>query len=234
MGLKDLFLVSDEGDKKPENKEVKFPNQVQQSFPQSQQSFPQNQSFSSSNSFQTTTPFQTGPNEYLSKFVEMYQNGFGGLNLDGYDFYEFYQAIEASGGIDNPQMYAMAMTMANAMDKSVTKSKLLNNADYYLSEINKIYTQQVTNGNLKRQELITQKESENRSLSLELSNLKEQLQAISNQIQTKENQLSLIDNKYEQPILDINKKIDANEIAKNSLVEKISKIKNGINNYINQ
>ena len=228
MGFKDLFIASDESDKKQNTEakaETKFPSQAPNTS-KGITTFP-------SSTPVTTPSFGQIDNEHLSKFTEMYQNGFDSLNQQGYDFYEFYTAIINSGGIDNPQMYQMAMSMGTGMDKTNSKNKLLSSADYYLNEIAKVYNQYVTTGNSKKQDLVNQKNSENQSLNNDLSNLRSQLEAITNQIKSKESQLSLIDNKYQPLISDIDNKLVANDVAKNNIINNITKVRNGINNNIN-
>ena len=120
MNIKGLFF-NDENDVKEDKKNVvtdmqtKFPSSPQMTtFPTT---FPTTQ--------QTTPSYVSGNNEFINKFNEVYQSCFDNANQNGYDFYEFFQAIVGSGSIDNPQMYVMAMNMGSAMDKSNTKSKLI-------------------------------------------------------------------------------------------------------------
>ena len=228
MGLKSLFFVDNDANKTKSESAEPVSAPVNK-FPTS------NDDSNGTMSFPSTTNmpvFGQPDNQHLDKIVEMYQNGFDSLNQPGYDFYEFFQAIINSGGIDNPQMYLMAMSMGSAMDKTNTKTKLLTQADFYLNEINKVYNQNVSAGSSKKQELVTQKDNENQSLNSDLSNLKAQLEAINNQIRTKQGQLSLIDNKYQPLISDIDAKLNANETAKTTLINNITKVKEGINNNI--
>ncbi len=235
MGLKDLFINSDVSEKSKntevKKETIKFPvldSQVEDIFA-AKTSSPTFPTFP-----QTSAPVQSVPvsNDHLTKFTEMYHNGFIGLNQPSYDFYEFYQAIMNSGGIDNPQMYAMAMTMGTSMDKTNSKDRLLSQADFYLNEINKVYNQYVTTGNNKRQDLITQKANEADSLQNDLVNLRGQLEAIENQIKSKESNLSLIDNKYSPLIGELESKLKANEIAKQSIASSIERVKTGISTHI--
>jgi hypothetical protein len=62
-----------------------------------------------------------------------------------------------NGGVTNPQIYTMAFTMANTMDKLVTKVSLISQSDFYISEITKQYDGFVSKGNLKKEELEQQK-----------------------------------------------------------------------------
>lgn len=224
MGLKSLFFTdAEESVRQPEVKETKkFPPMQNTTFPTT---FP--------TATQTQPVFNTTvDNSVLTKFIEAYENCFKQANQDGYDFYEFFQAIVNSGAIDNPQSYVMAMNMGMAMDKTCNKSKLLTQADYYLNELNKVYNQNVSSGTAKRQDLISQKENENHNLTAELTNLQAQLEAIKNQITSKESQLSAIDSRYQPLINEVEQKLQANDVAKNTIVSNINKVKDGINNNI--
>jgi len=227
MGWKDLFIAGEENtndkptqEKPVENTQMKFPTNTNNTFP----------TYTS-----PTQPVQFNssqiPQEYLNKAIEVYKSGFDSLNQAGYDFYEFYQAI-TQGGVNNPQIYPMAFTMANAMDKSVTKDKLIQTAEFYLSEINKVYNDYVSKGNGKKQDLITQKNNENQALVNELSLMEQQLEALRTQIQDRQNKLNAIGGKYEPMISDVDNKLSANEIAKNQIVQSIEQVKTGIINNL--
>ena len=239
MGLKDLFIVSDENEKANEQKQdavtptpsiTKFPT----STPTSEDGGGLLSVFGFGKSDETpsqpTIPTSVS-NEHLKATLELYQKGFDSLNQPGYDFYEFYQAIMQAGPT-NPQVYGMALTMASAMDKTITKDKLIQQSDYYLTEINKVYNDYNTKGVAKKQDLITQKQHENESLTNELSLLRQQLEAIRTQIADKENKLSVIDVKYAPMLSEVDSKIGANEMAKNQIVQSIEQVKNGIINNI--
>lgn len=170
--------------------------------------------------------------EEMDKFVKMYESGFEGLNQAGYDFFEFYKAIIQSGGVDNPQMYIMAMSMGSAMDATMNKAKLLSQADFYVNEITKVYNDYVQVGENKKNTLVNDKTNENQTLVNELNNLKSQLEAINNQIHAKQNQLSLIDNKYTPQIASVEDKLRANTFAKDKIINSINAVKNGISNNI--
>jgi len=135
-------------------------------------------------------------------------------------------------GPTNPQVYAMGFQMASAMDKSISKDKLVQQSDFYLAEINKVYTEYNSKGVAKKQDLLAQKQHENESLVNELDLLRQQLEAIRTQIADKENKLSVIDVKYAPMVSEVDSKIVANEMAKNQIVQSIEQVKNGIINNI--
>lgn len=238
MGFKSLFINSDESEvSKPKITEVKHEiNKFPVMDSQINDIFSNNTNTGFPSATQAAAPVvalnNQASSEHINQFVEMYTRGFDGLNQPSYDFYEFYKAIVDSGGIDNPQMYVMAMAMGTSMDKGNTKARLLSQADFYVNEINKVYNQYVATGNSKRQDLITQKASEAQSLESELTNLRGQLEAIENQIKSKEGNLSTIDGKYTPLIGELDSKLKANDFAKDTIVASIQKVKSGITNNL--
>jgi hypothetical protein len=237
MGLKDLFIVSDENANEQPKQEVVKPTTSATKFPTSETTEEPSSIFSAFGfgKTETPTPPPTMPtqvtNEHLEKAFELYQKGFDSLNQPGYDFYEFYQAVMQAGPT-NPQIYAMALTMASAMDKSITKDKLVQQSEYYLAEINKVYQDYNAKGLSKKQDLTAQKQHENESLVGELSLLRQQLEAIQTQIADRENKLSVIDVKYAPMMVEVDSKLSANDMAKNKIVQSIEQVKNGIINNL--
>lgn len=234
MSLKDLFIVNNDKPVKKEpskvNSKLKFPTAEDSSNSEETPSKFAGFGFGKP-SFTPSVNSDEISEEHLNKAIEIYQNGFDSLNQSGYDFYEFYQAV-TQGGITNPQSYKMAFAMATAMDKSVTKTKLLQQSDFYVSEINKVYDDYVNKGSTKKKELIDQKNHENQSLVGELNLMKEQLEALTTQIQDRENKLASIDGKYSPKISEVDSKLAANDIAKNKVVESIEQVKQGITNNL--
>lgn len=166
--------------------------------------------------------------EHLEKAVELYENGFNSLNQDGFDFYEFFQSV-SHGGMTNPQVYAMAYAMGTAMDKTISKEKLISQADFYIGEITKVYDENVAKGKGKKDNLLKQKESENQTLANELTMFQQQLEALQIQIADRQSKLQDIDGKYQPQLDEVDSKLNANTIAKNKIVEAIETVKSGIN-----
>lgn len=231
---KSLF-INEEG---VDNTEVKETKKVETKKESTNLKFPDmsENSSKSEESFgfgKTVTPAQTGQvsQEHFEKFVEVYEKKFSDLNQDGYDFFEFFQSI-IHGDVENPQTYKMAFGMGSAMDKSISKEKLLSQSEFYIEELNNVYNKYVSEGTAKKKDLTNQKQSEAQNLTNEVNSLKEQFEAIKFQIQDKEKKLSLIDGKYEPQIVEVDKKLLANDCAKNKILTTIEKVKEGIQNNL--
>ena len=229
MGLIDLFINSGESSSGKTSTPAKQPVV---SFADAQVGQTQAPAFAFNSEPTPATPTYQSPvqvsNEYMQKAFEMYEKGFESLNKDGFDFYEFYQSV-MQGGPTNPQVYAMAFNMGSIMDKSLSKSKLINDADFYVAEINKVYNDNVSKGTAKKQNLLAQKDSENKSLVAELENMEQQLEALKIQIDDRKRKLSDIDSKYSPDLNDFDNRLGANELAKNKIVDSIEQVKQGIN-----
>ena len=242
MSIKKLFINDSEDDTVKETNKSSQSSQSSQSspvtkFPQVETSQEPKPSGGFFNFGFTPPPPPPSPRttnvsqEHIDKAMEVYQNGFSSLNQQGYDFYEYYQAILQSG-VDNPQVYPMAFTIASAMDKSLTKDKLLQTADFYLNEINKVYLDFVEKGNSRKQELNLQKSNENQALLNELSLIEQQMEALKVQLEDRKNKLNAIDSKYGPMINEIDSKLLGNEQAKNTITNSIQQVKNGIINNL--
>ena len=230
MGLMDLFINSDESsnDKATTPAPVKQPTVSFSDAPVEPTSAP---AFKFNSEPTPTTPTYQAPvqvsDEYMQKAFAMYEKGFESLNKDGFDFYEYYQSV-MQGGPSNPQVYTMAFSMGGIMKKSLSKSELISDADYYIDEITKVYNENVSKGNAKKQTLLAQKDSENKSLVSELETMEHQLDALKVQIEDRKRKLSDIDSKYAPDLADFDSRLGANELAKNKIIDSIEQVKQGI------
>ncbi len=199
-------------------------------------------STSSSNSFpKSTSPVSKFPenppkstivnDSILNTVIEMYESGFESLNKPGYDFYEFFKAIKAVGSND-PSVYKMALTMAQSVEQGVTKSSLLSQADFYISEIGKVHKQYENQGNSKKSEILNDQKSNKDKLSKEISDLEKKLLEIQNQISVKKDLLQSVDASQMSKISEIDQKIVANEKARAKILETIVAVVNGIKNNL--
>ena len=237
MSWKDLFIINNEEEVKKEalaansGEPVKFPNGDPVKFPGT------NVNVTMANPGVGTpslgVPLESNPScqPHMEKIIQMYEVGFEGLNMEGYDFFELYKAI-LSAGADNATVYPMAFTMAQTMDKKITKDSLVSQSDFYVQEISKVHTKYVENGNSKKNELLTRKENEREQLNVEVNNLKMQIEALTNQMNSAQINLSQIDNKYANDLLEVDCKLMANDLAKNNLLASINKVKQGLINNV--
>lgn len=240
MGFKDFFIVSDETETKPEQPTVQVKMPTKTTFPQTETKFPSTETKfpTAVNTFPTSvktvnTPLSdVGPvNPFLDKILDVYDKGFTKLNQPGYDFFEFFKAV-SKGGVDNPQAYEMALEMGQAMDSNVSKQLLVSQADFYLTEINKVHTGFSSDGQAKSNDLTNRKNSETNTLVSDINTLKQQLEIIQQQITQKQNSLSEIDQKYQPEIDEVNYKLSANDMAMNQFSSNINRVKTNITNFI--
>ena len=126
----------------------------------------------------------------------MYEKGFSSLNQKGYDFFEYFKAVQAAGS-DNPATYKMAFTMGKGMDENISKDSLVNQADYYLGKIEETHKSYVQQGQERKNTLTSQKSSEKSKLTTDVGNILQQIEALKAQKEQKESQLAMIDSKYD-------------------------------------
>jgi hypothetical protein len=240
MGFKELFLVSPEGSTPPPPP----PKQVMaKPVVKAGNTFPSSPSFNNDGpTFPHSTPDYVAPTEvnyttksvanpFLEKILDVYERGFEKLNMTGYDFFEYFKAV-LKAGVNNPQVYTMAFDMAQSMDANVSKNSLMGQADYYVSELEKVYNDFNNNGRNKIQELTQKKNNESTSLANEISTLQQQVEQMKVQISLKQSALSDIDHRYQPEIDEVSQKLEANDQVKNKFVSNINVVKMNINNNL--
>lgn len=241
MNFKDLFIVSDEEPNKPAQPNISKEKKTV-SFPSNSHSANDNMSVPSMNPvFPTAAPISveeptvsvsnSGTNPFLEKIQEVYERGFEKLNQPGYDFFEFFRAV-TKAGMSNPQVYVMAFDMAQGLEPSLTKELLINQADYYLSEFEKVWNEFSTNGKVKLKDLTQRKNTESNTLSQEISALQQQIIQMQTQISLKQSTLNDIDHKYQPEINEINLKLDASDTIKKRFETNINTVKKNIINNL--
>lgn len=176
----------------------------------------------------------------VQEVLEVYESGIDSINMPGYDFYEFYKAVTSTGHAGQ-HTYVMAFQMAKAFDKTITPQKLVSDAEFYISKINEVHGQYVTQGQQKLQSLRDKRAGEKNSLQRELDDgarrlaqLRTELQELERLLDQKKNALSRIEEAYQPQEKTIQEKLLANDAARNASIDKLSAIRQGIVQFIIQ
>ncbi len=241
MNLKGLIFKSDDEDKKPSKKEetIKFP-QKENSPAMAEEKEEVNEPFFPD--FPTDNPVFEGESvetdnvplscqPHIDKVIKMYEDGFAKLNQQGYDFYEFFQAVVVAG-INKSDAYKMAFLMGKGMLPTLTPETLVNQSQFYLDEINKVYNHYLSQGKKHETKLLTQKGQEESSLRSDVSRLEQEIAQKQRELRQAKDTLSGIDNRYKTQIEDLACKAQANQIAHDKLVGKIETVVQGIGNNV--
>ena len=220
---KSLFVKTDEEEEKP----AAIPSAGNFSFPVNAPLSPVN-----------SAPSTPVADEAVNEVLTVYEKGIDSINMPGYDFYEFYKAISMIQGA-NEQVYMMAFQMAKSMDTTITSQKLVSDAEFYISKINEVHTQYNMQGEQKINSLINKKSEDKRKLSQEidlasqqLTQLRNQMQALENEINQKRSLLTSIDTEYLPQENTIRQKLMANDSARQISVLKLTRVKEGIQQHV--
>jgi uncharacterized small protein (DUF1192 family) len=228
MGFKDLFITGDDGDKKPEVKK-EAPKTMPSSIPTGQTYVP--------TSMPTEIPTSTVNVDngalaaVLTAVQETYRNGFNSLNRQGYDFFEYYQSIKSINGT-NADSYKMAYTLGKSMNPSISPESLASDSEFYITEINKVFTQFESAGKAKALEIETQKNQCKMGLKGEIEATQSEISRLQAELEQKTAQLSNIDSQFDPVLSEVNLKLEANKIARNEIVSSIEEVANNIKNYL--
>lgn len=212
---------------------IKDENEENDGKPKEQLAFP------ISESFNPTSPRSTGAaNQYMGEIIEVYEKGLESINMPGYDFYDFYLVIKASGA-ENESVYKMAYQMGKALDKNLTSQKLAGDAEYYISKLNEVYKTYSDRGNRKLNALDSELRKEKEDLSnntsrleSDISNLRQQIITLEQRLSETRTQLAQVEGKYQPQQQVIKLKLEANDHAMEISIQKLKSIRDGILKYI--
>jgi uncharacterized small protein (DUF1192 family) len=208
---KSLFIVEDEkpeGQNPPEIDTTKFPTQSSK-----------------------TIPNDNPNNPFISEIVGVYEKGFDSLNTPNFDFFEFYKSV-ITVGINNSQSYQMAFTMGSAMNPELNKASLIEKAKYYVSEIEKVHKNFEKTGSTKRNEINNRLNAEKQALVSSISDIEARIVSLQKELIEKKAELAKTDTLNSQEFSEIELKLEANEIAKQKLIQSINQVITGINQYL--
>jgi peptidoglycan hydrolase CwlO-like protein len=135
-------------------------------------------------------------------------------------------------GATNPQSYQMAFAMGKSLNPDLTKAFLLEKSNFYISEIEKVYTKYDATGNSKNKNLLAAINTQKSNLSKEISDLETQIAKLQQELESKKAQFLKIDSENGQEFNEIQQKIEANNIAKQKILESINVVVTGINQYL--
>lgn len=215
---KSLFINEDKSENTTiENSTTETPNPTVTKFPET-------------NAMHVPTG-SSSHNPYIGEVLEVYQKGFEGLNKEGFDFFELYKSVNAVG-VTNPQSYQMAFTMGKTIQPDLTKEFLLEKSKFYISEIEKVYATYHETGTNRNKELTTSITNQKNDLAKTISDLEAQIAKLQTELEAKKFELSKIDIANHAQFSEIQLKIEANNIAKQKIIESINIVVTGINQYL--
>lgn len=177
----------------------------------------------------STTNSLTNP--FLNEIFEIYDKGFESLNAEGFDFFELYKSVLAVG-VTNPQSYQMAFTMGKSIKSDLSKDFLLQKGSFYITEIEKVYAKYDTIGKAKKAELDNSITKEKYNLSKSISDLEAKIVELQKELEAKKLELQKIDPVNREQLSEIQLKMEANDLAKQKILNSINTVITGINQYL--
>lgn len=146
------------------------------------------------------------------------------INEPGLDFFEVWNAAAEMGSVNASSIKA-AFTSLKYVDKTLDKNKLINSAERYTSELQKIIDKETTQKQQQKQDIEQSLIREKASLSDEITAIEKNIEELREKLNTKQKDLKEINNKYEPQLRDIDSKI---AIGNTAVAEVVADIKNAI------
>jgi hypothetical protein len=204
--------------------EEPVPNAEPINIPQSTNTFPSENVIQQPISNNTNNPF-------IGEIIAVYDKGFESLNSPNFDFFEFYKSV-ISVGINNSQSYQMAYTMGAAMNAQLNKPMLLDKANFYIAEIEKVHKNFLNTGTVKSNEISSNISNQKKGLESAIADLESRITQLQKDLIDRKAELQKVETGTSTEFVEIQQKLEANEMAKERLIQSIKQVVSGINQYI--
>ncbi|MGL4631929.1 MAG: hypothetical protein ACRCVT_12070 [Leadbetterella sp.] len=170
-------------------------------------------------------------NPHIEEIVGVYEKGFESLNSPNFDFFEFYKSV-LSVGVNNAQSYQMAFAMGSALNKDLSKDFLLQKSIYYISEIEKVHKGFLNTGTTKSKEISTNIGNQKATLKSSIDDIESKIVQLQKDLIDKKAELEKLETGNSKEYVEIQQKLEANEFAKEKMLQSIKQVVNGINQYL--
>ena len=182
-------------------------------------------------------------NASSNDFIEDLKNRFRKVleekNQAGFDFYEFSMMLLRSSNNPTSDHFKTAFEGAKMMNPACNQQFLISSASFYKTELQSAFEATVKAGQQKKEILGGEKANEQKQLNTDIATLEQQLAKLKEEIAKvektkaeKTSALQSIDTRFSEKTAEIQQKIDATVLAKDSILNEIALIENGIKNYL--
>jgi cell division septum initiation protein DivIVA len=194
--LKNVFIVEDPNAPKtppPSKNEVKTAATNTASAPSQNYSTPS-----------VSAPMSSaGGGQVSDKFFEMLAKAMENANQDGFDYFEFKQAVANLKNVpmDDATRFKSAFAMSQAM--GVTADKLVNSAAYYLDVLKNEQSRFMQAANNQRQSQVGDKQAQADNLEAVMHQKAEQIKQLTNEIEQHRKEVDTIKSDISQAVVKV-------------------------------
>lgn len=122
--------------------------------------------------------------------------------------------------------------MGKSINSDLTKDFLLQKANFYIAEIEKVYEKYNVVGKAKKQELDNNITKDKYNLSKSITDLESNIVQLQKELEAKKAELQKMDPANRKELTEIQLKIEANDLAKEKIMSSINTVITGINQYL--
>lgn len=146
-----------------------------------------------------------------------------GINKSGVDFFEVWNASIEMGGA-NATNIKSAYTSLKYADNTLSKAKLEDTGNFYISEIEKILGQESQKRKHEIEKLEAQKSGSKASLAQEITDLEAQIASLQERLGQKKAELENINQNYDPQIAELQQRILTGEASVNSVIQEMKDV----------
>ena len=179
-----------------------------------------------------STPMSSGGGQVNDKFFEVLAKAMEAANQDGFDYFEFKQALANLKNVpmDDATRFKSAFAMSQAM--GVTTDKLVNSATYYLDVLKNEQIKFVKAAENQRQSQVGNKQAQADNLEAVMRQKAEQIKQLSAEIAQHGKEVETIKSDISQAVVKVEQTSRDFEATYQLLVGQIQTDVNSMKNYL--
>lgn len=179
-----------------------------------------------------STPISTGNGQISDKFFEVLAKAMEGANQDGFDYFEFKQALANLKNVpmDDATRFKSAFAMSQAM--GVTADKLVNSAAYYLDVLKNEQNRFVQAAANQRQSQVGDKQAQADNLEAVMRQKAEQIKQLTAEIEQNRKDVETIKTDITQAVVKVEQTSRDFDATYQLLVGQIQTDVNSMKNYL--
>ena len=179
-----------------------------------------------------STPMSSGGGQVNDKFFEVLAKAMEAANQDGFDYFEFKQALANLKNVpmDDATRFKSAFAMSQAM--GITTDKLVNSANYYLNVLKTEQTKFVQAAANQRQAQVGNKQAQADNLEAVMRQKAEQIKQLTAEIAQHGKEVETIKSDTSQAVVKVEQTSRDFEATYQLLVGQIQTDVNSMKNYL--
>jgi hypothetical protein len=163
------------------------------------------------------------------KVLKTFEEYFEKINKPGYDFFEFYKAVNQFEDVNS---YKTAFSVVSSFDSTISKDNLLKDHEYYINNVNLTVEQLKEQSSSRISQLVEEKDTKTKEINDKIDDCYKKLVSLQNEYDLLVKSKPDLLNKYDTEITQVENRMKSVYYYQNKFLSSFNKVKNNIINFL--